>query len=796
MPRGLVLSLVAVLATCAVTKQAPLSNEHGVNKLMTVSLIQSGLRTSRAKPAAEAVFLGADSQPDFAGQFEGLGRRIASAHAAAEAALSPGPGPSAANITGVVLNTIGDSYLFTSALFTNLLVLLSCMVGFCALRPYFPLVYQDNRRNENALALPEGHHLDGLFGWMYASWNLSTAEIERAAGLDAAMLVEFCNLCMRLLAMLLLPIVVVVAPLHWIAGHDDADDVLSQLGMANLEAGSALYWVHAMVVWYVVVITQHMLFQAKAAFVPRRTRWLKGLEVPRATTVLVEGIPARLRSDAKLQKYFADLFPSPGSVRSAYVVRDTTHLVRLRDRLDVENLRLTSARFLSNLLTATHQESNGSDIDRVRAAEAAVRSMEEKVERERLQIENAAATNCSKVFTSNGFVTFGSQQTAALALALRFTKDIDELVTSVPPAPGDVNWRDLLTDRDKQATGNACGQALILGLFWFFMPIVVLISSFTNLDALRFQMPLMEFICARYPHVQVALESVLATLALTLFMSLLPSVLMFIFHQFFRISSHNLRQHELQIWYFWFLIIFVVLVTAIGSSLLGFVRQIAQEPLSIFRTLAVSMPSASHFYLSWMVMQWATHGTALARLANLGKFMGLRALYGDEKAKALSEPEDQDYYGMGGRSARFTLNMVIAVVYCSLTPLIVPLTFLNFAISRLVYSYLFAFAETRKPDLGGVFYVTQLEHLQYGLLLYVVLMIGLLGQRAPGLGPMLVVVPCLWRLWCDRRHLQRALQWEALPYEEVATSTEDEKIAKGLVYRQPELDLPAERDAR
>merc|ERR1719183_1638905 len=105
------------------------------------------------------------------------------------------------------------------------------------------------------------------------------------------------------------------------------------------------------------------------------------------------------------------------------------------------------------------------------------------------------------------------------------------------------------------------------------------------------------------------------------------------------------------------------------------------------------------------------------------KFMACSAVCEAPRAKELSEPEDQDYYGMGGRSARFTLNMVIALVYCSLTPLIVPLTILNFAICRLVYSYLFAFAETRKPDMGGVFFVTQLEHVQHGLLLYVVLMI-------------------------------------------------------------------------
>merc|ERR1719198_1812375 len=106
----------------------------------------------------------------------------------------------------------------------------------------------------------------------------------------------------------------------------------------------------------------------------------------------------------------------------------------------------------------------------------------------------------------------------------------------------------------------------------------------------------------------------------------------------------------------------------------------------------------------------------LTRYINWAKFKALCVVCEEERAKELSEPEDQDYYGMGARSARFTLNLVIALVYCSLCPLITVVTGINFLITKLIFGYLLVFAEGKKPDLGGVFWVTSLTQVMKGLL--------------------------------------------------------------------------------
>merc|ERR1740138_966286 len=117
------------------------------------------------------------------------------------------------------------------------------------------------------------------------------------------------------------------------------------------------------------------------------------------------------------------------------------------------------------------------------------------------------------------------------------------------------------------------------------------------------------------------------------------------------------------------------------------------------------------------------------RWVNLVKYLALHSYFKDKRVVEMSEPEDQDYYGIGGRSARWTLELVICMVFCSLSPLILGLTLISFLIARCAYGYVVVFCETRKYDLGGPFFVKQMMHLQFGVGLYALLMIGIFLER-------------------------------------------------------------------
>merc|ERR1740138_1689897 len=108
---------------------------------------------------------------------------------------------------------------------------------------------------------------------------------------------------------------------------------------------------------------------------------------------------------------------------------------------------------------------------------------------------------------------------------------------------------------------------------------------------------------------------------------------MVIFHTFFRLKAGQWAQHLLQLWYFWFQVIFVLLVTAVGMSLWDTAMELVNHPTMIFELLAFRLPSSTHFYLNYMSFQCVVHVLNLTRYINLLKFKALHTVFTEDRAK-------------------------------------------------------------------------------------------------------------------------------------------------------------------
>ena len=171
-----------------------------------------------------------------------------------------------------------------------------------------------------------------------------------------------------------------------------------------------------------------------------------------------------------------------------------------------------------------------------------------------------------------------------------------------------------------------------------------------------------------------------------------------------------------QVWYNYFLVVYILLVTAVGSSIFTTGKHLLEHPFDAPGLLASNMPKSTHFYLNFIPMQMSAYSTSALRMAQVFKYLFFRCFYDTETAKEKSEPEDQDFTGIGSRSARAALQMSTVLTFCTLSPLISILGFMMFAVSRLIHGFLFE-VEDRKSDLGGVFWVSDLEEVQRGLFL-------------------------------------------------------------------------------
>lgn len=264
-----------------------------------------------------------------------------------------------------------------------------------------------------------------------------------------------------------------------------------------------------------------------------------------------------------------------------------------------------------------------------------------------------------------------------------------------------------------------------------------------------------------------------------------------------------LSQHKLQFWYFLFQLIFVVLVTAVGQSVVKQLLDILQNPGSLNNTIERKLndmindlPECSHFYMTYLVLQWTRHAMEMLRYMPLSKFLLFKTIFSPEEAKQMSEPEDQDCYGYGARNVNLAVNMVLGMIFCSISPLVTVLAMVDLILARITYGYLVIYAETKKPDLGGVFWVTQLQFVQVAMALYCIFMILMLQHKSDSYA-WAVAAPCLFFVMWSFYHTTRAYQWKKLPFQEVAFTCEDilEKEGgdiTGECYVQPELAASAD----
>jgi hypothetical protein len=661
---------------------------------------------------------------------------------------------------------------------------------FMVFKHFYPQMYTNNLKIKIApCEIPEG-----FGGWARAAWSTPTTQFADHVGVDMAMLLEYSGLCMEILAIIGIPMMCIFGPLNYLFGGFAAGpDHLSYFSFGNIKYRTWHYWMYAFVVWGVVYAITSKAFKAQKRFCQEfRYKWLKEMPEPRATTVLVENIPEPQRSDVELKKFFDNLFTQgtgTAAVASAVVVKDTAELLKAHKLADAAEHKLEEARALAttNAPAAPDavQRSTTSHSIQVPDLEQKFQEAEKNAEDLRAKVLKEAAEQVGGVNLTSGFVTFTSRTDALIAENMIFSDSYDEMIVSIAPPRKSIIWADLREGPELRLFLELLGYGLVAGLYILYLPIVMWIGKLSS----NFNMGAF----------QSAWQSIAPTLGLQIMVAMLPTFLISIFKNCFVLKDEAWSQHCLQNWYFVFQVVFVIAVTAIGGDATNFAKQCLTDPTQVPMLLGTSMPYATHFYMNFMVMQWMTHSMNLTRYFNLIKYLLLTSVYDKEKARELAEPEDQDYYGIGSRSARFSINMLICIIFGTLCPWMNLLGFINFFLCRIFYGYLMGFAENEKPDLGGVFWVQQLRQLFVGCIIYVVMMTGVLYARGATSGPAIICVSSLILVVWRMKQFEREFVWEKLPFihpaDEASSTTGDSYVQPELLDAHERKQLKKERSS-
>lgn len=370
------------------------------------------------------------------------------------------------------------------------------------------------------------------------------------------------------------------------------------------------------------------------------------------------------------------------------------------------------------------------------------------------------------LFSNTAFVTFHSRLEATMAARLSpYTADKAEWQIRRPPDPGDVIWADFLRDPVHEKALRVVGLMLIGLLFFAFLPTIGTIAAMADLDKISYVWPRVGEFIKDHESLAKVWNSLAGALALSLVLGFIPTILMLISHSCFKLRAAAWAQLHLQRWYFTFLVVFQLLVVSITSSLFETIQTTVKDPMLIARMFSLGLCRTTHFFLSIFVLQWASTAIEMLRVVQLFKYLAFKKLYDTpQEAAEKSEPEDQDYYGLGARNARYTSLFVMGITFISLCPLVTVVAWVNFFLIYLCIGYSIVFAETKKPDLGGEFWVESLRNCQVGLIVYIMGMTGVLVERSNEVGPGLVSGCAVIYMIESMIIFKDKFQWKTIPH--------------------------------
>lgn len=677
------------------------------------------------------------------------------------------------NVTVVRQSSAEDLTSLFCSLIANTACVLVCFGTFSMLRLKYKSIFQPFAEVEPAqegnLEAPKG-----FLSWLKAATKLSIDNFALWCGLDHALFIAFLQFGLKLILVICVPQVVILMPVYLLAGGGNAgSDKLGLLGIANVAQNSWTLWMVVGAVWWVVAISRFMIFREMRLFLPRRTEWLKELPYPRCCTVLLEDLPESYRKASALRNFLNAKVFEGDVVERVNIVKDTSDLRPLV--MELEDLRLQLERQATSERQASYKV-NTQVFARMREAEGKVVNLR--------QIINGS----EELNTSSAFVTF--KRRTETNGALQIVKGSGVVHIELAPDPEDIIWPDLMVDPNAQAFRHFIGYMSIAGLFVGFLPLVILIITRTRLATVGQQLPFLAALAVSHPYFGYAWDGLVTSLALTTAVGFLPTLLVVIFSSCFVLKAQGYLQHKLQLWLFAFQVVFVLLLPAVGNSLIETLTSLFQDPFQVFNLLGTS-ELQTNFFLLYFPLQWSSVASDLTRYMVFTKFIFYRRLYGANRAKDLSEPESQDHSGLGARIARTTLVLVTTLVLCTISPLITIVGIIYFGISRIVYGWLFAFAEKRKPDLGGEFFVTALRQTLYCLFIYITVMTGILFQTTSSRIPALLALLSALFLLHSCYKFEHEFPWE---HPEVFESWDIPPGPSQGDYLQPELQDDAAQE--
>eukprot|EP00931_Biecheleriopsis_adriatica_P048091 TRINITY_DN27776_c0_g1_i1.p1 TRINITY_DN27776_c0_g1~~TRINITY_DN27776_c0_g1_i1.p1 ORF type:complete len:983 (-),score=192.33 TRINITY_DN27776_c0_g1_i1:50-2998(-) len=394
-------------------------------------------------------------------------------------------------------------------------------------------------------------------------------------------------------------------------------------------------------------------------------------------------------------------------------------------------------------------------------------------------------------FAPCGFVSFKLERDAHLCSQANLcSKDSGAWRAEMAPEPSELLWRNL------QTWPNLAWKVLCQMLFWmlfvFWVFPVGFLSVTANIDNLEAVPGLKDVIRTfreNHLHEYTLINGNLSAISMAVFSSSLPYLL----YAVNLLAGHPAQRFidaAVERQFFMFLFFYVLILTAVSQSFFAFVQEVVAHPPEALKRIAQGLPRGSTWYMTYLLVTLAGLASVILRPFQL-VWWAWRRLNGAEEVKE-SYMEELDE-SIGTTACRWSFYLCIALVYSTMSPMILPVAALAFLAAVLIYRYQLLCVLSSSHDTGGFFLLNVVQNLYMGLGAYHVAMLGLLACHEDTLYQSAIIFMCLIAsVTFNSRHMEQA-NYTALPLD---TLESDSLRKKELGIYEPPSEQKAAGEAQ
>ncbi|PKY46571.1 DUF221-domain-containing protein [Rhizophagus irregularis] len=628
---------------------------------------------------------------------------------------------------------------FTSSLVFNVAVTIGIFVAFDILRKRNKKVYEPR-----TYLVPESNRSEplppGLFAWILPVLKISDEEVIKRIGLDSYMFLRFMKLFMILFAIFSIFGLAVLLPINSVNQGDNQG--LEKFTIGNIRDNKRL-WSHVIFTWLFSGITMYALYREFNTFIRLRHEYHTTDEYrnsPRATTILVTGIPKELNNSESLKALF-DIFP--GGVKRIWLNRDPSKLAKATAKREavVNNLEGAATNYIiqyaKDSTKPEFRESNvengnspnikrpqhssklpiiGKKVDSLETYSNDLNDINHQISELQKNPNNFKRLN-------SAFIQFNDYVGAQLAA----TSTVPKLINI---SPDDIIWENLNLTSKQRMIRRVISLSVVIGIVIIWMSAVTFVAGISTLSELAKLKPLnfLEGLNNAGGNLKVLvgiIQGILPAVALNILMMILVIVLRFLSRFEGNVTNSGVDL-SLQSKYYFHLVMNVLLVTTFANGILQSLPKLVNNPTQSIEILANNLPRASTFFLTYILLTITACALEIFQIGPLIMNFFFKKFLVKTPRKIWELEKTMPFQDWGTGFPPHIMIASIGIVYSTIQPIILPIVTLHFALYYLVYRHQFLYVYDKLNQTGGLLFPKAIYQVFTGIYIFQLTLTGLM----------------------------------------------------------------------